>query len=154
MSCTPDWPSCGGCRGSRIPPTPLAPEVARQRVADLRSGLPHGYGVGISGDPAAAVALTNGCDGWYSMIGAVLPDHALRIVRAAQAGDVAAALQASADLDPVWQLYRRFGSLRTVAALAVEIGDVAHPVLPRPLRPVPAEFGDEVRQVLVDLGVL
>ncbi len=140
-------------RGVKIPPVPLTPGLARQRVADLKAGLPPGHGVGISGDPAAAVGLTSGCDGWYSMIGAVLPDHALRLVRAAQAGDVTATLQASVDLEPVWALYRRFGSLRTVAALAVELGDVTEPALPRPLRPLPAEHRGDVRQALVDLGV-
>lgn len=138
----------------KIPPPPsLVPEAAARTIGALRAHLPAGHHVGISGDPAAAIGLTHGCDGWYSMIGAVLPEHALRVTRAATAGDVAGAVRAAADLEPVWALYRRFGSLRTCAALAVAIGDATEPVLPRPLRPVPTEHRTAVADALAELGV-
>lgn len=137
----------------KIPPVPLAPELAAKHLADLQAVLLAGHDVGISGDASAAVALTHGCTGWYSMIGGVLPEQALALTRAAQAGDVTGAMQASQALEPIWALYRRFGSLRTVAAIAAELGHVSENPLPLPLHPLPSAHRVDVRRALTELGV-
>jgi 4-hydroxy-tetrahydrodipicolinate synthase len=123
-----------GVRAVKIPPVPPDPTAAAARVGELRAVLPPGHGISVSGDPAAALGLTVGCDGWCSMVAGVLPEPARELVEAARSGDADRLRAADDRLAPVWDLYRRFGSLRTVASIAVQLGLVEDPVLPAPLR--------------------
>jgi len=115
----------------KIPPPP--PGTAAERVGRLKALLPEGISVGISGDWMAAEALIGGCAGWYSVIGGVLPQVAQEIVDAAEGGRGADALRLSAALEPLWSLFRTFGSLRVAAAIAETLGLVQPPCLPLPL---------------------
>lgn len=130
----------------KIPPPPAG--TAAERLTQLRAVLPGDTSVGISGDWAAAEALAAGCDGWYSVIAGVLPAVALEIVDAATAED---ALASSARLEPVWALFRAFGSLRVAAAIAEQLGLVDRPCLPLPLRglddPARAQLADALRGI-------
>lgn len=116
--------------GIKIPPP--AAEVAH-RVTELRSGLPGNVSVGISGDWVAAEALLAGADCWYSVIGGVFPAAAQAIVEAAGAGHRERAQALSQELEPIWVLFRRYGSLPVVAGIAQTFGWVQPPSLPRPL---------------------
>lgn len=136
----------------KIPPRPV--KEAPRRVREVREALPGTVALGVSGDEFAAPALCAGADVWFSVLGGTLPEQALAITRAAQAGDAATALRLSAQLAPVWELYRRFGSLRVVSAVAAQLGLLPVENLPAPLKPLAPEHQAEVAAVLAELGML
>lgn len=115
----------------KIPPPP--PGQVSARLVELRSLLPERISVGISGDWAAAESLLAGCNAWYSVIAGVLPATAKMIADHALAGRGDRALEASANLEPVWSLFRTYGSLRVTAAIAEHLGLISSPSLPLPL---------------------
>lgn len=84
------------------------------------------------------------------MIGGVLPVEALRLTRAAARGDAAEVRRIDAALVPLWGLFREFGGLRVVYAIAEAIGLGAF-TLPLPILPLAA--GD-VRRVAAALESL
>ncbi|RNE67377.1 dihydrodipicolinate synthase family protein [Cryobacterium tepidiphilum] len=137
----------------KIPPVPSQPAAARQRVQDIRSRIPDHVGIGISGDGSAAVGLAAGCDAWYSVIAGTLPAPALAISRAAHTGDHAAALAESARLQPLWDLFAQFGSLRVTAAIAEHLQLVSTPSLPRPLRGLDADARARIARVVDELDL-
>lgn len=120
----------------------------------IRHHVPDHVGLGISGDASAATALGVGCTTWYSALAGTLPGPALTITRAAEAGDTAAAVAASLRLQPLWDLFARFGSLRVTAAVAEHLGLVGRDPLPRPLRGLSGAARREVDEVVtrLDLG--
>ncbi|AXB42854.1 dihydrodipicolinate synthase family protein [Amycolatopsis albispora] len=130
----------------KIPGVPA--DQVRARVGGLRSVLPDSVSIGISGDAFAADGLLAGCDGWYSVLGGLFPKTCLAIARAAADGDAARARALSAELAPLWTLFARYGSYRVVSAIAVEIGLLTAPGLPRPLRPLGETGRHEVTAVL------
>ncbi|RKQ90359.1 4-hydroxy-tetrahydrodipicolinate synthase [Solirubrobacter pauli] len=117
----------------------LPGDGAAARIAGLRARVPESVALGVSGDWFAAEALRAGADVWFSVIGGLFPEPALAIARGE---DV--------DLEPLWDLFRRYGGIRVVATAAVLRGFTGEPNLPRPLRPAPA---DEVGPVLDELGL-
>ncbi|MET1034987.1 MAG: dihydrodipicolinate synthase family protein [Arthrobacter sp.] len=135
----------------KIPPPPAG--TAAARVATLRSVLPGGVSVGISGDWAAAEALAGGCDGWYSVIAGVFPGPAQAIAEAARSGNPEKAREASATLGPVWSLFREHGSLRVVVAIAEDLGLVGSDCLPRPLRGLDGPARSRVREAVRSAGL-
>lgn len=106
--------------------------ASRARVAEIRSVVPEGVRIGISGDGAAAAGLLGGCDTWFTAVGGTLPRAMLAISRPALAGDEAA-LAESARLQPLWDLFAVHGSARVTATIAEHLGLVVAPSLPRPL---------------------
>ena len=144
-----------GIASVKIPPLPAGPEAAAERVRRIRAELPPHVTIGISGDASAAAGLLAGCDAWYSAIAGTLPEPALRIMRAANSGDRAAAIQASEDLQPLWDLFSSMGgSLRVTAAVAEVLGLVASPSLPQPILGLSPAQRAEVASVLNRLGAL
>lgn len=141
-------------RSIKIPGVPGDEAEAAQRIAALRALLPADVTLGVSGDEYGAAGLIAGCEAWYSVIGGTLPEPALAITRAVQAGDHAAAREESARLDPLWQLFRRLGgSLRVVAAIAEELGLAERSSLPLPIRGLNAAARAEVADALNVLGI-
>ena len=130
---------------------PGVPDGARDRVARLRAQLPSSVTIGTSGDPLAATGLGAGCDAWYSVLAGTVPEPAVAITSAARSGDFAAAATESDRLEPLWELYRRHGSLRVISAVAEVLGLVGHPNLPRPLRALPEQDRREVAAVVEQL---
>ncbi|MDA3647817.1 dihydrodipicolinate synthase family protein [Saccharopolyspora indica] len=124
-------------------------EQAPTRVAALRSALPEGVALGVSGDQFAAGGLNAGADVWFSVIGGLLPEECLAITRA----DADRAVELSQRMTPLWELFGRYGSLRVTSAAAEHLGLIGSPNLPRPLRGLPAGARREVADVLESLGV-
>lgn len=135
----------------KIPPPPTGGVAAR--LGTLRPGLPQSTTVGISGDWVAAEGLLAGCELWYSVIAGVLPRQAKTIVEHAVAGRGDLAREASAELEPLWTLFRSYGSLRVTAALAEDLGLVASAPLPLPLRGLNSEGRDKVASVIRLMGL-
>ncbi|WLI78201.1 dihydrodipicolinate synthase family protein [Kosakonia sp. H02] len=134
----------------KIPP--VAAELAPQRVAKLRAEIPEHIRLGISGDASAVEGLSAGCSVWYSVTGGLFPQAALAISRAAMAGDMAQARAQSDALQPLWDLFKRYGgSLRVIATAAELLGAVAAPCLPPPLQTLQGDARRDVAQVIEKL---
>lgn len=129
-----------GIRSVKIPGVPPSPEDALARVQRLKSKLPEGVTVGISGDASAATGLNAGCEVWYSVCGGLFPHVAKEITDAAARGERECVVQLSDRLQPLWDLFRRHGgSIRVMAAAAGVLGLTDPDCLPRPLRPLSAD---------------
>ena len=109
---------------------PVAEELAR-----LRLELPAGFVIGYSGDWGCAEALLAGADAWYSVIGGLLPVPAMKLARAAKAGDAAEVRRIDQAFQPLWSLFKELGSLRVVYT-AAQLLALADAVPPRPLLPL------------------
>jgi len=108
-----------------------APSEAKPRLDALRGKLPADFAIGVSADWLAADAVLAGAVAWYSVIGGLLPHIALKLMRAAQAGNVADVRRIDATLQPLWSLFKQHGSLRVIYAAANLLGLTgAQPPLP------------------------
>ncbi|MFE3460479.1 dihydrodipicolinate synthase family protein [Nocardiopsis aegyptia] len=137
----------------KIPPVPLDPVAARERVDAVRRAVPDHVSVGVSGDGSAATGLAAGCRAWYSVVAGTVPGAVLPLARAALDGDTATAGAESERLRPLWDLFAAHGSLRVVAAIAEHLGLVALHCLPRPVLGLPADQRERVARVVGDLGL-
>lgn len=100
-------------------------------LAALRARTPSAFKIGYSGDWCAAPSLLAGADAWHSVIAGILPEPALRLTRAAQAGDVARVQGLEVAFAPLWSLFQKHGSLRLIYEIAERIGlAVGNPPLP------------------------
>ncbi|TCU31262.1 4-hydroxy-tetrahydrodipicolinate synthase [Rhizobium azibense] len=115
-------------------PLPADGDV-KAELARLRSSTPDGFAIGYSGDWGAADALLAGCDAWYSVIGGLLPSEAVALTRAAQAGDVCEVKRLDQAFQPLWRLFKEFGSFRVMYAIADILG-LCRPAPPRPILPL------------------
>lgn len=120
-------------RSIKIPPLSTDPVAARQRVERLRALIPADVTIGISGDAAGVDGLRAGCEAWYSSIGGLFPQTVLAMMGAMRAGEGDKAARLSERLEPIWALFRLYGSLRVVATAAELLGLAASPCLPSPL---------------------
>jgi len=135
----------------KIPPVSPNVEQARSHVQAIRAVIPENVTIGISGDAAAATGLIAGCDVWYSVIAGTLPEVARDIAAAATSGDAERARAASERLQPLWQLFSEFGSVRVVAAILERLGLVGPDSLPRPILGLDAASRERVSEVLTRL---
>ena len=132
-------------------PAPL-PSDATAKVDALRRKLPTEFAIGYSGDWHAAAAVLAGGVAWYSVLGGLLPGPSLAILRAAQAEDAAEVRRIDATLQPLWDLFKEFSSLRVVYAAANLLGLTdAQP--PRPILPLGAAERERIKVALVKLNV-
>lgn len=138
----------------KIPPTFVARENPVVAISQLRSVISDDVSIGISGDGAGARGLVAGCDVWYSAVAGTLPTLAENIMAPWRAGNDEAALQASAQYQPLWDLFAAHGgSLRVIAAIAEEKGLVQRNCLPAPLLPLDEGSRAEVLQVMSALNL-
>ncbi|MYM19575.1 dihydrodipicolinate synthase family protein [Brevibacterium sp. 5221] len=142
-----------GVASIKIPGVPADPGEARARIDRLRALLPDRVTLGVSGDACGAAGLAAGCDAWYSVIAGTLPQAALAIARPALAGDRAAAHAASERLAPLWEMFAAHGSLRPTAAIAEQLGLVARPCLPLPIRGLGEGERARLAGIVADLGL-
>ncbi len=116
-------------------------------LARLRQVTPDRFAIGYSGDWGAADALLAGCDTWYSVAAGLLPAPALALTRAARAGDIVETARLNKAFEPLWTLFKRYGSFRVMFVIADLLG-LAHVQPPRPILPLPKDAGDNVRLAL------
>jgi 4-hydroxy-tetrahydrodipicolinate synthase len=126
------------------------PEAIASHLADQRDRVPEGFSIGYSGDWNAAEAMISGADAWYSVLGGILPEPCLKIVRAAQRGDHEEARRIDATLAPLWGMFRQFSSLRMVYGLADLLG-ICRVDPPRPVLPLPPAALRMVAETLASL---
>ena len=121
-------------------------------LARLRQMTPDTFTIGYSGDWGAADALLAGCDTWYSVAAGLLAAPALALTRAAQSGDAVEAARLNHAFEPLWTLFKRYGSFRVMFVIADLLG-LAHVQPPRPVLPLPEDARDDVRQALETLEI-
>ncbi|HBQ81102.1 MAG TPA: dihydrodipicolinate synthase family protein [Erwinia persicina] len=124
--------------------------IGEQDVTALRDLFPAEFAVGYSGDWFAAGALLGGGDVWFSVVGGLLPQPALALTRAAQAGEAERVAELNQQFEPLWQLFQSLSSLRVMYAAADILG-ICQPVLPRPLLGLDSAERRRVEQVLKDM---
>lgn len=104
-------------------------------MARLRSLTPRDFAIGYSGDWGARDALLAGGDAWYSVVAGLLPVPALALTRAAQAGDEVKAMRINAAFQPLWELFKTYGSFRVMHMMADILG-LGNVEPPRPVLPI------------------
>ncbi len=137
----------------KIPGVPTDPTAAAARVQQLRGIVPADVTIGISGDSLGAAGLNAGCEVWYSVVGGTLPEPIQAITNAARSGDSATAMELSDQLQPLWDLFARHGSLRVTAAIAEQLGLASRSCLPLPIRGLDDADRAVVAQTLERLGI-
>jgi len=120
-------------------------------LARLRARMPDGFAIGYSGDWGAADALLSGSDAWYSVVAGLLPSEALALTRAAQAGDAAEVARLDAAFQPLWGLFKQFGSFRVMYAIA-QLRGLSRAEPPRPVLPLHPSNLPLVEKALDRLG--
>lgn len=117
-------------------PLPVDGDLAGE-IGRLRTMTPERFAIGYSGDWGAANALLTGGDAWFSVVAGVLPEPALRLARAAEAGYAAGAKLIDAAFEPLWSLFRELGSFRVMYALAdaLSLGGFEPPLPVLPVMP-------------------
>ncbi|WP_025678135.1 dihydrodipicolinate synthase family protein [Paenibacillus massiliensis] len=132
----------------KIPGVPPEPEAAKARVDTLRSLIPSHVTIGVSSDPSAFTGLLAGCEVWYSVLGGLFPKTCRRMTRLALKGYAEESHQIAACFEPLWSLFRQFGSLRVVAAAAEISGLISSPSLPLPLQPLNQSSRDVLKPIV------
>jgi 4-hydroxy-tetrahydrodipicolinate synthase len=127
-------------------------ETLLSTLHDLRATTPPGFSLGYSVDWNATEALIAGGDAWFSVLGGWLPAPCLRIVAAIQRGDAAEARAIHTQLQPLWDLFTEFTSLRVTYA-AVNILGICHAVPPRPILALPEAAQRRIAHVLTALDL-
>jgi len=123
------------------------PAEARARHETLRAKVPGTFAIGYSGDWHAAEAVLAGGDAWYSVVGGLQPVPALRLLRAAQAGDAAEVARWNARFQGLWDLFKELSSLRVMYAAADILG-ICRAEPPRPILPLAADACERVAAAL------
>ncbi len=91
-------------------------------IEQLRARMPEDFRIGYSGDWCAAPAFLAGADAWHSVVAGVLPEPAVRLTQAAMAGDAEETARLQALCAPMWALFEKYGSLRTIYGIAEIFG--------------------------------
>ena len=129
-------PKIGSIKLGRVP----------EDLLQVRARLPDTVTLGIAGDWRAASALQAGFDVWYSVLAGLFPQTALAIAHSKESAQ-------SERLEPLWELFRRYGSLRVIAAAAEMMGKVAAPALPFPLQALQGEPREALAKLFVSLDL-
>ncbi|HEY8578050.1 MAG TPA: dihydrodipicolinate synthase family protein [Devosia sp.] len=118
------------------PDNDFAGELARLRDST-------GLAIGYSGDWGMAGALLAGADAFYSVLGGMLPRPVMALAHAARNRDAAEAERLDALLQPLWDTFRSYGSLRVMYVLLDMLGlGLAEP--PRPILPLSTEAREKI----------
>ncbi len=128
--------------------------AASQRIKNLKSRVPEGLTIGISGDAQSAAGILAGCDVWYSVLAGLFPHYSRKLIQAALRGDERETHKLDMALNPLWHFYRRHGSLRVIATLAEILGETASPCLPFPLETLTGEERASLVTVMGELNCL
>lgn len=127
-----------------------SPDETSAHLQLTRGAVPEGFSLGYSADANSTEAMIAGADTWYSVIGGLFPEICVEIVRAVQRGDAAEARRLNTQLDPVWDLFRQFSSMRVIYALTDILG-IAHIEPPRPILPLDVDARRRIAEVVAHL---
>lgn len=121
-------------------------------LRDLRDAVAPGFSLGYAVDWHATEAMLAGADAWYSVAGGLFPAPCMQIAAAVEAGHAGQARELNARLQPLWDLFTEFSSLRVMYA-AVNLLGLCRAVPPRPILPLPEDAQRRIGRVLDALGL-
>jgi 4-hydroxy-tetrahydrodipicolinate synthase len=101
----------------------------------LSSALPADFAIGYAADWNVPGAILAGGVCWYSVVAGLLPEPALKLMRAAQSGDAAETQRINSYFEPLWALFKELSSYRVVYAAANILG-LCNANPPRPMLPL------------------
>nr|WP_310014915.1 dihydrodipicolinate synthase family protein [Brucella pseudogrignonensis] len=122
-------------------------------IEKLRASTPDDFAIGYSGDWGAKDALLAGADAFYSVAAGLLPKQFLALVRASQSGDRAEAERINSAFEPLWSLFKTYGSFRVMYVIA-ELLSLAKIEPPRPILPLTTEVRGQIETALKALEEL
>lgn len=124
--------------------------LAAEHLTQMRAEVPSDFSVGYAGDWNAMETLLAGGDAWYCVAAGLFPKACLAITRAAQAGNAEEARRLNHAMQPLWDLFKQYSSLRVIYAAANLMGITdARP--PRPVLPLSDDSEAKVAAVLKEL---
>ena len=127
-------------------PLPANGDFASE-INALRNAAAPDFSVGYSGDWGCSHALLAGADAWYSVVAGVLPVQVLMLAHAALAGNQDAFEDLNKAFEPLWTLFKRYGSLRVMYVIADILGlTVGNP--PAPVKRIPENISDAVAHAM------
>ena len=138
----------------KIPGVPTDIHQAKSRIEKLRSILPSKVTIGVSGDWHAMNGVKAGCDIWYSVIAGLYPELARKIMLVATSDDLQLYELLTQQLEPLWALFRQFGSLRVIAAAAELEGIITESCLPAPLMSLNPEARKTLSEVIKQMKAI
>lgn len=109
-----------GIKAVKMPP--LDNHGYATEIQQIRAQVPDDFKIGYSGDRCAAPAFLAGADAWHSVVAGLLPEPAIRLTRAATAGNVDETARLQSLCKPMWSLFEQHGSLRTTYGIAELLG--------------------------------
>jgi 4-hydroxy-tetrahydrodipicolinate synthase len=121
------------------------PQSVSAHLGELHAVVPKDFSVGYSVDWYSVEALLAGGDAWYSVLAGLFPQVCMEIVEAVQNGNAAEARRLNVYLQPIWDLFKEFSSLRVVYAIA-ELRGICRAEPPRPILPLP----ESVRRMVAE----
>lgn len=125
-------------------------EDAPRLLKEQRSIVRNDFSIGCSGDWMAAETMIAGANTWYSVLGGVLPEVCVKLVRAAQHGHIDEVRSLDRKLEPIWELFRQHSSLRVVYTL-VDLLGICRTEPPRPILPLQGPALQQVAKALQSL---
>lgn len=125
-------------------------DTVADHLKQRRAAVPAGFPIGYAGDWNVTEALLAGGEAWYSVAAGLFPQRCLTLTRAALAGNAAEARKLNAEMQPLWDLFKQYSSLRVVYASANIMG-ITDAQPPKPVLPLPADVREKVATVLAQL---
>lgn len=127
-------------------PLPADGDFASE-ISVLRDASASGFSIGYSGDWGCSHALLAGADAWYSVVAGLLPVQALILANAAQSANQERFEAVNKAFEPLWVLFKRYGSLRVMYVIADILGlTVGNP--PAPVKRIPGNISDAVASAM------
>ncbi|WP_407164640.1 dihydrodipicolinate synthase family protein [Bradyrhizobium sp. ORS 111] len=128
------------------------PSAVSGHIAELRAVVPSGFSLGYAADWNCTEALLAGGETWYSVLAGIFPTICVDIVRAATSGNATEARRLNECLQPIWDLFKTFSSLRVVYAIA-NLRGICTAEPPRPILPLPAGGQKKVAETLAGMQI-
>jgi 4-hydroxy-tetrahydrodipicolinate synthase len=123
----------------------------RAEIETLRRRTPSEFAIAYSGDRGAAGALLAGADAWYSVVAGLMPKEALALTQAAQTGDLDGVKMLNDAFEPLWSLFKEFGSFRVMYIIA-EVRGLGRFSPPRPVLDLNPEAKNRVKDAVDAVG--
>ncbi|ACL60483.1 dihydrodipicolinate synthase family protein [Methylobacterium nodulans] len=129
-----------------------APQSIAGHLGALRAVVPDGFSLGYSGDWNSVEALLAGADAWYCVAAGLFPETCMAIVEAVQGQRADEARRLNANLQPLWDLFKEFSSLRVMYAAADVLG-ICSAQPPRPILPLLEPARRKVAETLISMSL-
>lgn len=123
------------------------PQAVSGHLRELRALVPSDFSLGYSVDWNSVEGLVAGADAWYSVLAGLFPDICMAIVRAARKGNAEEARRLNAQLQPLWDMFEAYSSLRVAYAIAALRG-LCRAEPPRPISPLPIAAQQRIAEAL------